>query len=189
MALPGRARPGPGRRCACCSSEHRPEIDRLLCQGTSYKAIEARLAPNGPSDDSIEHHARRCIPHLLGARAEELRTEVLTTVRARAERLMAKAERLVEEAEGSVLCAKCQGPTEPASPRDRAATINAANSVIVTLGKLLGELGAEVDVRVILASPHWAQYKRAIALALLPYPEAAEAVATALEGLPSGGRA
>ena len=42
------------------------------------EAIEAILAPAGPSDESIRHHAWHCIPRLLGERGEELRTEIST---------------------------------------------------------------------------------------------------------------
>jgi hypothetical protein len=60
---PERARPGlarerhrlpweprrPGRVCACCSSPRRREIDQRLAAGQGPRAIEAQLAPGGPS--------------------------------------------------------------------------------------------------------------------------------------------
>jgi hypothetical protein len=98
-----------------------------LCQGASYKAIEPQLAPNGPSNDSIEHHARRCIPHLLGDRGEELRAEILPSVHGRAERLLERAEKLIDNAEAGGKCEACGPITQAAPPRDRAATINACN--------------------------------------------------------------
>jgi hypothetical protein len=133
---PERARPGlaPARRvCACCSSPLRAEIGQRLAAGQSAKAIEAILAPAGPSDESIRHHARHCIPRLLGERGEELRAEILTTVRGRAERLLKRAEKLIDDAETSGVCEACGATTQAAPPRDRAATINACNNVLVIL--------------------------------------------------------
>lgn len=57
-----------------------------------------------------------------------------------------------------------------ASPRDRAATITAAKGVLELLARILGELGAEVDVKVVLDSPRFAAEKAVIIKALLPYP-------------------
>jgi hypothetical protein len=121
----------PARAASAPAARHpaRREIERLLCQGASYKAIEAQLAPNGPSDASLAHHARRCIPHLLGERGEELRAEILTSVRGRAERLLERAEKLIDDAETGGECEACGAITQAAPPRDRAATINACNNV------------------------------------------------------------
>jgi hypothetical protein len=41
----------------------------------AWPAPPAILAPGGPSDESIRHRARHCIPRLLGERGEELRAK------------------------------------------------------------------------------------------------------------------
>jgi hypothetical protein len=62
IAFPGlRSRAGKGRVCACCSSPRRPEIDAAIASGASYKAIEARLAPGGPSCTD-PRYAREIVP-------------------------------------------------------------------------------------------------------------------------------
>jgi hypothetical protein len=85
-----------------------------------------------------------------------------------------RAEKLIDDAETGGACEKCGATTQAAPPRDRAATINACNNVLVTLARILGDIGAEVDIKVVLDFPRWAAEKAAIIKALLPYPEAGD---------------
>lgn len=178
-----RTRTGKGGQCACCASPKRGEIDRLLFEGAAYLAIEARVAP-GPSHDSIRRHAQGCVRGLLEERREGRTGDLATEMRERLEALLERAERLVDEAEGGeVLCARCGEEAGAASPRDRAATITAAKGVFELLARILGMIRTEVDLRVIMASPHVVLLLEAIRRGLKPHPEARAAVAAELEAL------
>jgi len=168
-------RAGKGRLCAVCASPKRRLIERLLCEGRPAAVIEREVSP-GPSDGSIKHHARVCLVVAIQRARGDADAEILTSVRGRVQGLLERAERLVEDAEGD---------TE-ASARDRAATITAAKGVLELLAKILGEIRTEVDLRVIMGSPHMVAVLEGVRRALRRHPEARADVAAELEALEAG---
>jgi len=96
----------------------------------------------------------------------------VANARARCLKLVGQVEALIEQADGD----------EDISWRERAALITAAKGALELLGRFTGEIGPAAEL-MIVESPKWKRIEAKIAEALAPYPEAAAAVAKALEEL------
>lgn len=129
LAFPdGRARPG--RRCACCSSEHRQDIDAAIGAGMSYRGIERRY---GVSDDSARHHATECVPDALARAADVRAAAEAQTV----DTVLEEVTRLLTEARDALATATADGD---ASHKDRAIWFRELRQTVELLAKLRGEL-------------------------------------------------
>ena len=168
-----------GRRaCLVCRSAARDTIESALLSGEPSETIaRAHAGLDGPSADTVRRHATRCIPELLAAaretRVAELAQEAKTKVRALAER----AEAMIESA---------TGPETKATLREQAACLTAAKGVLEPLGKLTGELGPDIELR-ILELPQWAAIQGATVTVLEDFPDALAAVAATWRALSLGG--
>lgn len=168
---PRPAQAEPARRaCLVCRSPKRAEIEAAMLRGESAEAIEAQ--GHGPSADTIRRHAA-CIAEDLRASREGHAAEFVAVARKGIEELLELARELVDDAR------------EEGTIRERAASIAALTRAVELLGKITGELGPDVEVRV-LELPAWAAIQQILMRALRPHPEAYRAVIDALRGLEDG---
>ena len=168
------------RACLVCRSPARDIIEAALLAGEPAEALEA----HGPSADTIRRHARGCMVAALAAAREGRAADLVQQARTAIEELTTRARRLVADADGEG--EDHEGHRrQPATVRERAAALAALARAAELLGKITGELGPDVEIR-ILELPQWAAIRTAIAEALEPYPDAAEAVIGALERIERG---
>jgi hypothetical protein len=159
---------GERRPCLVCSSPDRAEIEAALLRLEPAETIAAAI--DGPSADTILRHAHGCMASALqAARGPEVQAMV-KEAQAAVERLADQAKRLVDaaELEGTI--------------RERAAAIATAAKCFELLARITGELGPDREL-LILQLPEWQRIQRTIMEALRPFPDAYEAVASALEHL------
>lgn len=167
---PGTPSKGRGGSCAVCRDPRVDQFNAAIVNGDGAQTIEVHFRP-GPSDDSIRRHATKCIPAQVQAAQAARLTTTAKTVADRAEILIGNAEALLAHVQGKA--------DRDKSAKDWAGAINAMRGVLELLGKLTGELGADVEVRLVSA-PAWNKAKLLIVNALTAYPEALAAVLTAL---------
>jgi hypothetical protein len=163
---PAPLKPRKGHPCETCRSPHRAAIEAAVFELAPVKAIEARF-PDGPSDNSIQRHITKCLRDRLEASGPDVREELVRGARDEARGLLAKARNLLNAAETD------------GSYADRARTITAAKGIVELLGRITGELGADVEVRIV-ESPRWVELRDRILDALVPFPDALAAVVAAL---------
>lgn len=98
--------------------------------------------------------------------------KAVANVRGRCQALVERVEALIERADTD----------EEISWRERAALIVAAKQVLELLGRLTGEIGPTAEVTIV-ESPRWKRIEAKIAEALAAFPDAAAAVAKALQDI------
>lgn len=159
------------RPCAVCSHLKRPAIDIAIARGETWTNIGRLYALSG---STVRSHAEKCLREALRSSPDErsILKAAAKTARERCHSLLATAEQLIERA----------ATDEEASYRDRAALITAAKGALELLGRFSGEIGPAAEILVI-DSPRWKRIEAKIAEALVPYPDAAKAVAKALQDL------
>jgi len=153
------------RRCTVCVHPERESIDKALITGDS--AFLALSALFGVSDSALRRHAKKHLPATL-AQAQDA-AEV-----AQADDLLGQVKELRDKAYGVLSKAEAAGDL-----RTALAAIREARGCLELLAKLLGELSEQPIVNILL-SPEWIRVRSRLIYALTPYPEAREAVATAL---------
>jgi transposase-like protein len=157
------------RTCTICSHENRAKIDRaLVSRSASYRDIAGQY---GVSKTAVSRHTKEHLPQLLAkaheaeeaARADELLTDVR---RIQARTLLAL--RRAEEAEDWLTMLKA---------------VREARENVRLLGELRGKLEARPVVNLHM-HPEYVEARTLIIQALGSFPEARDAVVSALE---SGG--
>ena len=158
------------RTCTACSHPQRPEIDRALVDGTTYRTIADRY---GLSETALKRHKSDHIPGHV-AKAQDAREaadadDLLTQLKA----LRNKAISILQKAETS------------GDYRTALMGIREARGCIETLMEVEGELDRRGVVNVIVA-PEWVHLRTVIVTALASHPEARQAVTMALEAVAGG---
>lgn len=153
------------RTCTVCSHPQRPEIDRALVAGESFRNIAERF---GTSPTALTRHKKEHVPGHV-AKAQEARQvadadDLLQQLRA----LRNKAISILQKAE------------QAGDYRTALAGIREARGCIETLMEVEGELDRR-GVTNIAISADWVEIRTVILAALLPYPDAAQAVAGKLQ--------
>jgi hypothetical protein len=158
------------RVCTVCAHDERHSINVALVQREPYRAIARRY---GLGRDALARHAREHLPKLLvkssraveAARADDL----LGSIGSMVGRLEAFLDRAEADEDG---------------PEFRA---NAAvwRKQIELLAKIAGELQQEGQTNIYL-NPQWVRLVARLVSALEPYPDARDAVLTAIEEVPNG---
>lgn len=152
------------RTCTVCGHSQRPEIDRALVEGTTYRTIADGF---GLSETALKRHRKDHIPaHVAQAR------EVGQV--ADAGDLLQQLKDLRTRAVGILDAAEQSGDY-----RTALMGIREARSCIETLMEVEGELDRRSIVNVLVA-PQWIEVRAVVLNALRPYPEAAQAVANSL---------
>ena len=152
------------RTCTVCRHPERAVIDGALVAAEPFRVVARRT---GLSDTALFRHKNNHIPLTLRiatqavevARADDLLVQV-HDLRERAVTLLETAE------EAGNLRVALQG-------------IREVRSCIELLARLAGELEARAQLNISTA-PEWLELRAAITGALLPFPEATDAVAAAL---------
>lgn len=155
-----------GRLCSICSSPDRAAIDQAIAAGTGFRGIARSF--RGVTADSIGRHAVSHLPIAVMAAAEIVETE-------RAIDLIGKVRGYIANAESILADAEAVG-----KPALALAALDRALACINVLAKLTGDIDDRMTVNVLAASPEFVQLQSAILTALRPFPDALEAVKSAL---------
>ena len=197
-----------GPECKICGSPKVADINRALDAGQSERAVAAAFAfPRTTLQRHARHRAKppTTPPALVqaakaaraAARAPKptkdaapdteptpalidggVRAEAVLEAESKIRQLADEALRLVRDASGQDEDGKADPDVKGGTFRERSACLLAASRVLELLAKLLGELGPDIEIRV-LAMPQWQAIQMATLEALEPYPPALEAVAAA----------
>lgn len=198
-------RPTAGRQCKTCGSPARADIEAELLAGTPRWRI-ARDVPGAPSVDSIDHHARRCIPDLIRHALAETGAKGALTIGHRIVEMVdgvmsalqdveaaASKVRELYEAPAAGACSAC-GTSPDAADRHRLMVTTAkataeiarkAVSVLALAGKFTGEIRERVEVDIRTAKD-WPAFTAAIGEAVADCDACSHRVEEALRGLHEG---
>ncbi len=158
------------RVCTICSHDERHSINVALVQRTAYRNIAQGY---GVSQYALMRHAREHLPKLLvkSSRAVEV---------ARADDLLGSIGSMVDRLEAFLDRAEAaeDGPEFRAHAAEW-------RKQIELLAKISGELQQEGQTNIFL-SPQWLQLEATIVTALEGFPDARDAVLTAIEEGPNG---
>jgi hypothetical protein len=157
------------QQCSICLHPDRDAIDRDLLAQRPYRHIAAHY---GTSTGALQRHQEHLPVALTQAQAAEAIAQgddLLAQVRG----LQAKAERLLSqgEADGKLTVAL--------------QAIREARGYVELLGKLMGELEGRTTINVWMA-PEWLELRGALIAALVPFPQARQAVTSTLLRLTDG---
>jgi hypothetical protein len=155
--------------CRVCTHAKRADIEADIAGGGKYTTIGRRHQLDA---GAVRAHAEGCLRGALRRPGTEAELRAVANARARCLKLVEQVEALIEQADSD----------EDISWRERAALITAAKGTLELLGRFTGEIGPAAEL-MIVESPKWKRIEATIAKALAPYPEAAAAVAKALEEL------
>jgi hypothetical protein len=156
------------RTCTVCAHPERVAIDKALVNGEPTRAIAGRY---GLARTSLQRHQEDHIPQKL-SRATEARAV------AQADDLLAHVRALQGKATSLLLAAEKEGDI-----RTALAGIREARGCVELLAKLTGELASQPTVNVVV-SPQWIELRTIIVETLAPFPEARQAIAQVLAGVP-----
>jgi hypothetical protein len=154
-----------GRVCTVCAHDEHHSINVALVQRTAYRNIAHVY---GVSQYALMRHAREHLPKLLvqSSRAVEV---------ARADDLIGTIEGMIGRLEAFIDRAEAAGDGQEF--RAHAAEWR---KQIELLAKISGELRQE-GITNVFVNPQWVQLEATIVNALVGFPEAREAVLTAIE--------
>lgn len=171
----------PGIPCTICTHEKRAQIDMGIVYGLSVPVVAARFKV---SSDAIYRHRkahltatqRAAILHAIKPSAIDLEKLQATESEGLLAQLVTQRARLLQQIDVA---------NEVGDSRAVAAAENAITKNLALVGKLLGQLVTRHEVRSasILISPDYIALRAAIMAAIRPYPDAARAVAAAIQKL------
>ena len=156
------------RPCTVCTSLDRDAIDLELTGSATLASIAAK---HGVTTDSLRRHkARHVTPALVAVARRRLSEAGAVTAYQRLEELVLRANRLLDRAERKgALVAGAQ-------------ILGQLRQTLETVARITGELDtrSQVNVLNVVASTDWQELRAVILAALVPYPDARLAVASAL---------
>lgn len=176
-----------GRPCVTCTHPKRYEIEKALVEGVPYRKLTEKY---GPSSASLSRHRNEHLPaHLAKAHeAEQARrlTKLEEHQAARAEGNTQQALDVIQQLKliNTACLEVLKSARESKQDGMLLKSVDRIHRQIELQAKLLGELDTRPTVNVLVA-PEWQDVRQQIFVALAPHPEAREAVARTLEGLPS----
>ncbi len=162
------------RTCTICNHPKRAAIEAALVAGTSNRDITRQF---GVEKDAVWRHRQTHLPATLLKAHKAREIARADTLLDRIETLYAKVEQVLQRAEAE--------RTARGDMRILAA-VREGRETAELLAKLAGQLreGATVNV---LVAPGWVTVRTAVVEALVPFPKAQAAVATALGKLNGSG--
>lgn len=153
------------RKCSVCSHKDRDSIDVAIAdQKVSYRHLASKY---GVSLSSMYRHGRNHVPEML-AKAHEIK-EV-----AHADNLLERIESLITQSEQLLT----HGQTKKQG-RDWAAGLRELRKSYELLARVSGELDERPQINLI-ATEQWINLRTVILHALIPYPDAKQAIVEAL---------
>jgi hypothetical protein len=156
-------------RCTVCGHERRPEIDSALIAGASVRDVAGRFAL---SKTAVQRH----LATHLAAKTAEANRVIQRDILSEVEQMIERLDRALDRAE------------DGGDDRLLVLAIHERRGMVELLAKLLGELDERPEVNLVLA-PEWVTFRVTLLKALLPYPEARQAAATALLAVEEGSHA
>lgn len=156
-------------KCTVCTRADMQAIDEGLAAGLSDNALARQF---GITRDSIRRHRVNHLTPALRRAAQQRRTASSTeSALDRLEGLYERTGRLLDRIE------RADG-----NPNTLIKAIKEARETLQVIARITGELddSAKVQMIGITASPEWLVAREAMLRALLPYPEAAQAVAASV---------
>lgn len=151
------------RVCTICTHAEKGAIEDALLNEQPYRHIAARF---GTSTSALQRHREHLPKLLVKARKAEEATQADTLLE-QVRSLQTRALSILDRAD------------EGGDLRTALGAIREARSNLELLAKLLGELQQEGTIN-LSVSPEWLTLRAVVLQALLPYPEAAQAVGKAL---------
>lgn len=158
------------RTCTACGHPQRPEIDRALVDGATYRTIADRY---GLSETALKRHKSDHLPGHVAKAQEAAQVADADDLLKQLKALRNKAISILEQAE------------KAGDFRTALMGIREARGCIETLMEVEGELDRR-GVTNIVINPEWVQIRTAMIVALTPYPDAAQAVAGRLAVIEGG---
>jgi hypothetical protein len=155
------------RACTVCTHGQRAAIDQAVVAGETFRYVAERF---GTSTTAVFRHKADHLPAML--------------VQAQAAKDVAHADSLLDQLATLQADARRIGQKAETTGDLRTALAGIRELVRITelTATLIGELDERPQVNVLLA-PEWLQVRAALLEALLPYPEARQAVARRLVAL------
>ncbi len=153
------------RTCTVCMHKDREAIDTALVEGEAVRPVASRYVPL--SKTALQRHKDEHLPKAL--------------MQAQAAQEVAHADTLLDQVQDlhrrtlKILTAA----EKSKDGRLALGAVREARSNLELLAKLTGELDERAQVNILLA-PEWVSVRTILLAALLPYPDARLAVATAL---------
>ncbi len=160
------------RVCSVCTHPQRPEIDRALVDGATFRNIAERF---GTSPTALTRHKKEHVPGHVAKAREAKQVADADDLLQQLKALRTKAISILQKAEGA------------GDYRTALAGIREARGCIETLLEVEGEIERR-GVTNIVISADWVEIRTVILAALQPYPEAAQAVAGKLHVIEGGTR-
>lgn len=159
------------RACTVCDHEALADIDRELAAGRSMRQIALRHPPL--SEWAVSRHRDRHLSPAIVAVATQRKE-------GRAGRLLDRVERMVGRLESAADSAEETGQRKLLLDASRE-----LRGAYELLGRLTGELKPDTAVTVVNVQqdPQWIAIRSRIVAALIPFPDARDAVVSALSGL------
>jgi hypothetical protein len=160
------------RTCTICSHAARAEIDKALVAGEALRGISRKFFGSVKAEDALARHKAEHVPATL-AQAQE------AALFAEADSLLDRLRVLNNETADVLRLAK------NASNHDlRLKAIGRLEKQLELEGKLIGEL--QDSAVTVIINARWVELRALVLQALKPFPEAAVAVASALEAHDAG---
>ena len=157
------------RRCTICRHPQRTEIDRAIVEHSG--TLRELVKRYGVSLGALSRHKAEHLPRELAKAKEAMEAAGADTLLEQIEALKGRAERILSKAE-----------KKPKTWYVALGAIREMRQTLELLARITGELDERMQVN-ILASPQWLAIQGVIVAALVPFPEAAAAVAGRLEKL------
>jgi hypothetical protein len=164
------------RNCTICRHAKRHEIDRALVEGvpTLQVADQYKLARSSVRRHQASHLGEKMAKAAKSREVREVVEAVKLVVVAR--EMLAKLQSLANDAE------------KDKDIRGAVSAIGKIPDFLRILGEIEGRLQSHGTVNVTVM-PEWSAIRTTILSALQPFPDAADAVALALEHVPAAGNA
>jgi hypothetical protein len=164
------------RICTICRHARRHEIDQALVGGTPALQVadQYKLARSSLQRHQVSHLVEKMAKAAKSREARDV-VEAVKLVEV-AREMLAKLQRLAENAE------------QDKDIRGAVSAIGKIPDFLRILGEIEGRLQSHGSVNVTI-TPEWSAIRTAILSALQPFPDAADAVALALEHVPAAGNA
>ena len=158
------------RTCSICSHEHRDAMEDAFIVGQAKRRIASQ---HGVSERAVRYHMREHLPALLALARDAERAARADTLLDRIEALHSRTLAILEAVEG----------------KDEHGTALAAIREVRRNLELIGEVTRELDRAATInleLTVEWREVKAVLVNTLASYPEAQQAVFSALEEAPDG---
>jgi hypothetical protein len=155
------------RTCSICSHEHRDAMEDAFIAGQAKRRIASRY---GVSERAVRYHMREHLPALLALARDAERAARADTLLDRMEALQSQTLAILDA---------------PEDQRTALAAIAQARRNLELIGEVTKELDRAGTINLEL-TVEWQEVKAVLVNTLASYPEAQQAVFSALEEAPDG---